>query len=105
MSSVANDPIPHPTTREMQRFLPRELHSAVWYDLEDPTALEVGNVLFHAASWAYYSGKVININTSTRTIEIEWYKHHSENPVRETFFSYSVHKWKDILWIDPALCE
>lgn len=64
----------HPTTPNMRRFLPADLQWAIWSDIEDPTAMEVGDWLFDPAKHAHYAGKILENNHQTGMMKVEWHK-------------------------------
>lgn len=82
------------------RFLPRELHDKLWFDLDDPTALSVGDIIYDPHHGACYSGVVVEI--VDWGIGVKWSKHYGNDK------DMSHEAWaqlKGMWWVDPVMQE
>lgn len=83
------------------RFLPETLWSKTWVDLEDPTALEIGDLVFDPSIGSHYAGRVVEIMYDNRVVEIEWHK-----SIDNIFHTYErMDRMTAFWWVDPILQE
>lgn len=68
-----------------------------WFEITDPTCIEVGDLLFDPHSWAHYAGVVLYVGE--HILKIQWLKSLSN------IFEDTIHvdKLTEYWWADPVM--
>jgi len=80
-----------------KRFLPLPLKHEIWFQVEDPTAVEVENWIFDPSEPYCYAGQIISIHNGR--VEVLWHKAENNKFIEWLEIDQLTEMW----WIDPVM--
>ncbi len=94
------------------KWLPVELHGKVWRNIEDTSALAMGDYVFYPANSEHYAGMITDVLEGGELFRVTCYKTVMSDTIADIKPSdnvfmdlLTVRKMYDLWWIDPCASD